>query len=88
MIADPAYSELPYVERCSLLRRAIDAKRRENGGPPKAKTERFTFTPKEFEAIRPKALALLDEGLSQREVADRLGVSRTAVTSWAKAKDE
>lgn len=45
-----------------------------------------TFTRKDAQRRRWRAMALLDEGYSQSEVARRLGVTPAAVSQWVRAR--
>ncbi len=47
-----------------------------------------TLSRKEAERRRMRAMTLLDDGLTQSQVARMLGVSYAAVSQWAKAKRE
>ena len=47
-----------------------------------------TLSRKEAERRRMRAMSLLDDGLTQSQVARMLGVSYAAVSQWAKAKRE
>lgn len=48
----------------------------------------YTGSRKEAERRRLRAMALLDQGLSQGEVAVKVGVTPSAVSKWVKARQE
>lgn len=50
----------------------------------KRKSKRITLTPEQLEERRMKGYAMLKRGVSQSEVARRLGVTRGSVNHWAK----